>query len=166
MTLFTEIQRFNQWWMQLINFSVLGILVFFFYRWYVLGKAVDKVKPDDFYGQAVVSGSLIFAFALIYLFSLRTKIDENGIHYRFIPFHLNFKKISWYNVQECYIREYSPISEYGGWGIKIVPSKNSKAYTTKGTMGIQVVLKNGENILVGTQKSDEAQNIINRYFKT
>lgn len=166
MRLFKETQRFNQWWMQLINLTVLGVLGYFIFRWYVQGKAVDKVGPEDLQGQLLIAGSLILTFALIFLFNLKTVVDENGVHYKFFPFHISFKKVSWYDIQECYVRKYNPIKEYGGWGIKIVPSKNSNAYNIKGNVGIQIVLKNGKKILIGTQKPDEAQNIINKYFKT
>lgn len=165
MTSFRETQRFNQWWIQLINLSALVVLGVFMFRWYVQGKAVDKVGPDDVQGQLVVSILLILCFALIYLFCLTSKIDEKGIHYKFFPFHFGSKKISWYDIQECYIRTYNPTGEYGGWGVKKVPTKNSKGYNVKGTIGIQLVLKSGQKVLLGTQRPKEAKEVIHRYFK-
>ena len=161
---FNESQHFNQWWIQFINFMVLGFLCFFLYKWFVLDEAVDKVSADDRTGQIVVIVTMILSFGLIYLFRLKTSIDEKGLHYRFLPFHFSEKTISWYDIEKCYTRDYSPIKEYGGWGFRI-SAKNGKAYNIRGNQGIQIVLKNGKKVLLGTQKSNEAQQVINKYFK-
>ena len=59
---------------------------------------------------------------------------------------------------------YNPISEYGGWGIKGGFSKQTgKAYTTKGTTGLQLTLKNGKKILIGTQKKEEIKRVLETY---
>jgi hypothetical protein len=48
------------------------------------------------------------------------------------------------------LKEYDAIKEYGGWGLR--SKKNKKAYTVSGKHGIQLLLKNGKMILIGTQK--------------
>ena len=94
MRLFSETQRFNQWWIQLINFSVLGLLVYFLYKWFVLDEAVDKVSATNATGQIVVIVTMVLSFCLISLFRLKTRIDERGLHYHFLPFHFSEKTIS------------------------------------------------------------------------
>lgn len=165
MRVFYEKQRFDQWWIQLINFSILGILGYFLYRWFFLKEAVDKVAADDSYGQLIVIVVLLLSFGLIYLFQLKTRIDEKGIHYRFIPFHFSEKTIYWRDMAHCHTRKYSPIREYGGWGLRI-SSKHGMAYNIKGNQGIQIALKTGKKLLIGTQRPVEAQDVIQRYFKT
>jgi hypothetical protein len=161
---FDEKQSFTQWWIQLINFSLLALLAVFLYKWFFLKEAVDKVSATDSTGQLVVTITIVLSFLLIYLFRLKTRIDENGLHYRFLPFHFSDKTISWYDIDKCYIRTYSPIGEYGGWGIRYSP-KNGKAFNVKGNKGIQIEFKNGKKILLGTQKPEEAQQVINKYMK-
>lgn len=62
------------------------------------------------------------------------------------------------------MRTYSPIKEYGGWGYRIT-LKNGKAFNVTGNKGIQLVLKSGKKLLIGTQQESEASLVINRYLK-
>lgn len=68
-------------------------------------------------------------------------------------------------MEKCYVRTYSPIREYGGWGFRQALGEKGKAYNVKGNKGIQIQLKTGKNILIGTQKEKDAQQVINRNFK-
>jgi hypothetical protein len=98
--------------------------------------------------------------------TLTTKIDEQGVHYRFFPFHLKFKHVSWHELENCYVRTYNPISEYGGWGYRIsFLRKKGRAFTVNGKTGLQLELKNGKKILLGTQKGKDITRIIERYYK-
>ena len=56
------------------------------------------------------------------------------------------------------IREYKPIMEYGGWGIRGFGS--NRALNIKGKIGLQLVFKNGQKLLIGTQKADEIVKIL------
>jgi len=46
--------------------------------------------------------------------------------------------------------EYSPLKEYGGWGIKY--GFKGKAYNVSGNKGVKIFLNNGTNIMFGSQK--------------
>ena len=107
-------------------------------------------------------------FFLLFLISmnLKTEIDETGISYQFFPYHISPVKISWDEVGRVYTREYTS-AEFGGRGKR--PSwTNSgfginynhsigKACTLSGNTGLQIVFKNGEKLLLGTQKPDEIE---------
>ena len=76
----------------------------------------------------------------------------------FVPFTnfiIPFSKIKYYK-----IREYRPIIEYGGWGIRF--NKSGKAYTVCGTTGLQISLLNGKEILIGTQRPDPILESLNK----
>lgn len=96
---------------------------------------------------------------LVFTMRLETRIDREGIHYRFFPVHRKQRTILWDQVETITVREYSPIREYGGWGIRISP-RNGLALNVGGRMGIQLELTNGKRILLGTQKAEEAARII------
>ena len=49
--------------------------------------------------------------------------------------------------------------EYGGWGYRISP-RNGKAFNIKGSWGLQLVLSNGDKLLLGTQKPEELKKAI------
>ena len=107
---------------------------------------------------------LLIVIIIFLVLKLQTKIDENGIKYKFYPFQVSYQNIVWSNISECYIRNYSPISEYGGWGVKGGFSKQTgKAYTTKGSIGLQLKLKDGKKILIGTQKKEEIKRVLETY---
>jgi hypothetical protein len=72
---------------------------------------------------------------------------------RFFPFHRNFKRFAFEDFGEYYAREYRPLLEYGGWGIRC--GKNGKAYNVSGKKGLQIIFKNGKKLLIGSQNPEE-----------
>ena len=143
--LFEEEQPFDQVWlwtlMGLETLIVLIPLLIVGVSWWVM----------------VLAGSFIaMTMALMSSLKLYTRIDNVGIHYRFRPFHRREQVIYWDEIDSAQVRKYSPVLEYGGWGMRTM-SRNGKAYNVKGEYGIQVVKKNGKRILIGTQDPEEAQ---------
>jgi hypothetical protein len=95
-----------------------------------------------------------------FLMSLRldTEIRSDGIYVKFFPFYLNFKKYFWYEISKCYIREYKPIREYGGWGLR--GFIKNRALNVSGNMGLQLVFENNKKLLIGTNKPDEMKIVL------
>lgn len=164
MHVFNETQRFTQWWLQLINLALLGFLIYAVYSWYILNEAVGNVSAQDYTGQIIVLVLVPFSVAIIYMFRLKTTIDEIGIHYQFLPINLSKQTIRWSELKKCYVRTYRPLKEYGGWGYRLSFGKG-KALNVKGNKGIQLEFKDAKKLLIGTQKEEEAQKVIERYFK-
>lgn len=164
MRVFSETQKFDQWFMKVIYFGMIAMLLYFMYSWYVANEAVDKVGTSDTTGQLLVIASIVPVIILFHLFKLKTEIDEIGIHYQFLPIHFSRRTIRWEEIEKCYVRTYSPIREYGGWGYRQALGKKGKAYNVKGNKGIQIKLKTGKDILIGTQKEKDAQQVINRNY--
>ena len=129
--------------------------------------AYPDVKPDEltaFYAVTIPTVVLVLGLlALTFITRLETKIDDIGIHYGFWPFQRTLRTASWHEIESCHVRTYSAISEFGGWGYKISISGKGKVYNTKGNQGIQIIFKNNKKTLVGTQKPDEARDIIARF---
>lgn len=50
-------------------------------------------------------------------------------------------------------RTYSPLREYGGWGIRGFGS--NRAYNVSGNHGVELVLKDGRKVLIGSQRADD-----------
>ena len=164
MRVFSETQRFNQWWLLLILFLPVLFLLYSLYQWYFTNEAVGNVGPNDAVGQLIVIVSVLPILLLFYLFRLQTEIDESGIQYQFLPLHSSAKKIAWMDIENCYVRTYKPILEYGGWGFK-TSLGNGRAFNVKGNKGIQIELKSGKKLLIGTQKPEQAKNVIALYLK-
>lgn len=166
MRVFNETQRFNQWWMQLIHIASILFLLYSIYQWYFAESNVGNVSSNDMVGQLAVIITIASIFILFYFLKLNTEIDERGIHYQFLPFQLSSRTIRWDEMEKCHVRTYSPIKEYGGWGYRNSLGKKGQAYNVKGNKGIQIAFKSGKKLLIGTQKEDEARQIIERYFKS
>lgn len=112
--------------------------------------------------------SIVFSLCLIVFFNiiiiimkLDTKIDDSRITYCYKPFHIKPRVIYWEDVFEFYLREYKAIMEYGGHGLQR-KRKYGKSFTVSGNKGLQLILKDGKKILIGTQKPKELQLIIER----
>lgn len=148
-----------------MQYAFLIGLGFVLYRWFIVKEAVDKVAADDSVGQLIVIASILPVFLLFYFLRLKTEIDERGIHFQFLPFQFSKKTILWNDMENCHVRTYNAIKEFGGWGYRTSFGRGGKAYNVKGDKGIQIVLKTGKKILIGTQKEADAKEVINRYLK-
>ncbi|MGK0329715.1 MAG: hypothetical protein ACJAXF_003214, partial [Polaribacter sp.] len=63
-------------------------------------------------------------------------------------------------------RTYLPISEFGGWGLRggfFFNKGKEKAVNISGNIGIQLILKSGKKLLIGTQKESEAKSVLETY---
>lgn len=163
MRVFQEVQKFNQIWLQILLLSVAGITIGGMLWAYPNVAEEDKTT---FFATSIPAALITIAItAGMYMVQLRTRIDETGIHFGFWPFQRELKTAAWHEIDRCYVRKYRPLTEFGGWGYKYSMSGRGKVYNTKGNMGIQIVFKNEQKILVGTQKPDEAIKTIERFTK-
>ena len=94
---------------------------------------------------------------------LKTQVRPDGLYVRFVPFHIKFKRFRSDDLSQYYARKYRPVWEYGGWGIRC-SFRNDKAYNVSGNKGVQLVLKNGKRLLIGSQSPEELEQAIRRIF--
>ena len=157
--LFKEEQQFRQWWyIMLIMVSVVPSMLFCVYAFYqqvVNGIQVgDSPAPNAF--LIVIFVVLCVILWSVFVMKLEVWVDETGIHYRFFPLIFKPKVILKNEIQRFEIRKYSPIFDYGGWGIKR-RFKWGRAYNVSGNIGLQIYLTNGKKVLFGTQRSQAIQ---------
>ena len=158
--MFIEKQRFNQWWLWVVFWVV--PFVWPINRLFSRGSAamMHTISEPEWQLTLVVS-SVVFLL-MFFVIRLNTQINEDGVRVRFSPFHRKERFYPWDMISSCHVRIYKPLLEYGGWGIRFGP--NGTAYNIRGNKGIQLVLKNGRQILIGTQKTEEAQSAITKFF--
>ncbi|WP_211290291.1 hypothetical protein [Polaribacter gangjinensis] len=161
MKVFKEEQRFTQLWL---------IILIIFSSLVPIGVVISEYQKDENAFSVemllVIILLILVPLAIIFLFKLSTRIDEQGIHYQFFPFHFSDRKISWNEISKAYVRTYDPIGEFGGWGLKggnIFNKSKGKAINVSGDIGIQLELKNGKKLLIGTQKEAEAKSVLQTY---
>ena len=153
--LFEESQGFAGW----VKWLVLGILGL-----QVVTFGVVSGGTGDSSGVAVMGSGIALLVALILLVALtrmrmRTVVEGEVIRVRMFPV-LN-KEIRMADVAEAKARKYSPIGEYGGWGIRRGWS-SGWAYNMQGDEGVQLVLRDGKKILIGSQRAAELADCIGR----
>lgn len=154
--LFTERQRFKQWWLWLILFGINGLFIFGVCKQVIGGQQFGN-KPMSNTGLLIVTG-LTFLLVLLFLnFRLETRIKTDGIYVRFFPFHLSFKHYAWNKLNKSYVRSYSAITEYGGWGLRTGLPGKSAAFNVSGNKGLQLEFDNNKKLLIGTNKPVELE---------
>ncbi len=164
---FHEIQRFSKWWHYLIAGSpfVLGLIVgLALYADISRETAASGPSPLLIIGSTILGSFLLFAWFL-YL-KLETRIDAQGIYVRFRGIPFCKRTIAWRDIKTISLISYSPLSDYGGWGVRYGMAGNGWCYNVSGSHGIKLFYQNGKPFLIGTQQADTARNIIEHYFKS
>lgn len=147
---FKETQRFTQWWLWLV---LVG-------SWVVLMYSLATVQPQTTLAYFISFGVGMLLPILFWQMRLMTRITEEGIYVRFVPFHFKEQFYPWESIESAQVRTYSPLMEYGGWGIKYGFNGQGKVFNVAGDQGLQLVFKSGEKLLIGTQKPTEIQAFI------
>ena len=136
---------------------LLGVNVLFIYGAFqqiVLGQQFgDKPMSDS--GLLISVGLTVLVTSLIVNSRLETRIKEDGVYIRFFPFHLKFKFYPWDSIRKSYLRKYSPLGEYGGWGLRIGSFGKGTAYNVSGNWGLQLEFTNKKKLLIGTARPEE-----------
>jgi len=160
--LFEEKQKITQKWLiaTVLLSSTVIILVFGygFYRQIGLGLPFGN-NPSSDSGLILIS-LLMLAIAIgipwLLLGSyLEIKVYQDGIYFRYVPFIRKYRRINIHSIQSYAVRQYKPIKEFGGWGIRFGFKEKSVMYNISGNLAIELVLIDGKKIFLGTHKPEE-----------
>lgn len=154
--LFEENQRFKQWWLWLILLGSASVFLYWVCKQLLLKTQVGE-NPTDDVTLLISAGGIILIIVLFFLTKLSTQIKTDGIYLKFFPFHWSYKYYSKDMISKCYVRTYSPLGEYGGWGLRYSISGHGMAYNVSGNKGLQLELNNGKKILIGTNKPSDLE---------
>jgi hypothetical protein len=145
---FYEEQTFTQKWLVLIQYFILLLTL----ALSLAAIMTHRARP--------LPGALPFIAACLFILffrsiKLQTKITDEGIYYRFLPFHLRYRTIRKTDIAGIRVTVYHPLRDYGGWGIRY--GKNGKAFTIKGDKGIFILLNTKRSLLIGTSQPLEVE---------
>jgi hypothetical protein len=157
--LYFEKQKAKQWWIWLIITMIPAGL---------LTSLVLKLGFEIEFGNnpasiPIIIISLIFSTILLIgfiLMKLELFIYLDKISVRLYPLQLKFKTYSFDEIKNAYIREYSPLLEFGGWGIKGV--FDDKCLSLSGNVGLQIEFWDNKKLLIGTQKSKNLKEVLEK----
>lgn len=156
--IFTETQRFDQWWIWVLVVGSTAVpFVFFTYvifQQVLLGVPVgDRPMPDGM-ALGVWIGFGLLAAAILALFARAALVVEvlpEGLHVRYRGFGID-RLIRYGELASFAAETYSPLGEYGGWGIR--GFGRNRAYNVKGNRGVRLRFLDGSQLLVGSGRAD------------
>jgi len=126
-----------------------------------------SLNMQDILLPILVGVGIPIAIAVLFLYlKFETEVRADGLYVRYFPFHVRFKKISVDGLSECYTRQYKPIREYGGWGIRCGIFRKGKAYNVSGNKGVQLIFKDGGRLLIGSQRAEKLEEAIRAIMKS
>jgi len=164
--LFREVQRFRQPWLWLLLLAgllpavlIIGVGVV---EQILLGRPFgDRPLPDGAL-LAVFASVAAFAAVLLRLFHtarLVTEVRPDGLWVQFVPFHRVPRHID--GIATFAARDYAPIREYGGWGLRW-GGRRGWVYNVSGRRGVQLELRGGGKLLIGSGKPEELERALAR----
>ncbi len=161
---FNETQKFNKWWHYAIaGFPVILISVLFSLVWFDIIPTKNGEKlPWLFVALLCLTLSMFIWFIIL---KLKTTMGATGITVHFFGIPFCKKTIKWEDIKSISVIDYDPLTDYGGWGVRYSLTGNGWCYNVAGKSGIKLIKTNDKPFLIGTQKKDEAEKIINHYFK-
>lgn len=98
--------------------------------------------------SAVVFPLLIMAFLMAIIAGMHVSIRvDTHLQVRFWPFPP--RNVSFADIAAVEVAKYRPIREFGGWGLRW--NRQGTAYTTSGSIGVRVDLKNGRYLMLSAK---------------
>jgi hypothetical protein len=164
--LFREEQRFRQLWLwALLVVTLVPPTLLLGLGWMqqvVRGRPFGARPAPDLVLTLITL--LIVVLTIATLWAMRaarliTEVRTDGLRVQFIPFHRHPRRIE--GIRSFTVRDYSPIGEYGGWGLRWGGPKNL-AYNVSGARGVQLELEDGRRILIGSQRPEELHAALSR----
>lgn len=142
--LFKEQQRFRQWWLWcLLGLIALTVVISLY--------AALRESAKNWPAMLLVSLPLLL-IVLFALIRLDTEIRTDGIYVRFFPLQTRYRLYRWDAIDHLFVRQYYPLREYGGWGIR--GWNKNRALNVSGDQGLQLILKDNRKLLIGTRKPE------------
>ena len=151
--LFREVQHFRQVWLWILLIGLSLVSFYGFIQQLILGEPFgSNPAPDAALVVIMIVVGLGFP-AFFYVLNLTTEVRSDGLYVRFFPLHKSFRRIAFEGLRGYELRAYSPIREYGGWGIRF--GSRGMAYNVAGDRGVQLEFLNGRRLLIGSQRPEE-----------
>lgn len=160
--IYREEQRFALWLRAVLVVSMAFTVVFSILPLTQISPGQWRAETGQIILLSVTGVLLPIGIAVLFCFlKLETQVRPDGLYVRFVPFHRKFKRFGVDDLSEYYARQYKPIREYGGWGIRC-SIRSGRAYNVSGNKGLQLVFKDGKRLLIGSQRAEELEQAIHR----
>ena len=162
---YKEIQKFTQTWLwALLGVSLIPSVGFITYGF--LSQLLTGIpwgdKPMSDVGLTILTVSIwVIMGGILAMFisaELQFEIKDKAIYYRFTILSPKLKRIGMEDLESWEVRRFG-FFEFGGYGVRHKLNKTT-AFIVKGRMGLELKLKEGKTIMIGTQKPEEVKKAI------
>lgn len=138
---------------------VAGMMWYGFFEQIVAGRPFgDNPGPD---WVIWVTWSLAGIGLPVFLFVARVIVTVGGHDVTIRWFPLWTRRVPLIEIEQCEAREYRPILQYGGWGIRYGGPHRGWAYTLSGNRGVFLRTASGSNVLIGSENPQRLAAAIN-----
>lgn len=156
---FTEQQHFRQLWLWMLLLALDAFIAVGIVQQLFMNNPFGDNPMSD--AGLIITACLILILNILFIIMrLDTQIQSDGVYYRFFPFQRSYRVIAWDRISVAQVREYNPIRDYGGWGMRIGLFGKGQAFNVTGNKGLQLVYDQKIRFLLGTQKPDEIQKVL------
>jgi len=140
----------NPWWMNLILLLAVAMLVF--------GTAITWQEP----GARWISYMEAFfaVFTLVFIGGLRVCVSSTHLKVQWGYLGIPVLKLELAKLVSVKAHDFSPIADFGGWGIRISLRAGMKGYFIRGSRGTLVETEQGKKYLVGSDDADRLALVI------
>jgi len=154
--LFSEEQKINNIGFKLLfgvvtAFSLVGVFLI-----------EQKGREGSIYDWFLLIAFLVFLlsiYLIVFETKAYTKVDRNGICYKYRPFIWNYKCIGWREIELARVLKIKPIRDFGGWGFRF-GGKKGKAIVMSSGYGVVITQKSGKKFTITTQRKLELERVI------
>ncbi|MDQ2913982.1 MAG: hypothetical protein M3T56_12085 [Chloroflexota bacterium] len=147
MSRYHEEQHFHGALMGLLLVAMVFVVV-------VTVVAVVFSRPGDALLLAIAPVVVILVASLISLSHLDVDVTDRGVSIAF-RYLWTTRRIGFAEIVGLEVRCYNPLLEYGGWGVRLGPK--GWAYMTSGNEGVQLRLRRGLSVLIGSTRPRELE---------
>jgi len=127
-----------------------------------LGEPVTLWDNQFFKGALLTIGATLAVVLAMAWLRLETTVSATGVLIRMPPLR-HRRLVEFADIRSAKARDYRPIAEYGGWGLR--RGRSGYAYNVYGQRGVQLELKEGKPVLVGSQQANKLARVINAYLE-
>lgn len=148
---FREVQRFRQLWLWLILLAPAVFLAWGVWQQLVRGQPFRANPMSDVMLIAVAAFMGLF---LLWMYQVRlvTEVHDDEVHVQFV-YMWRRRKIPLGEIHAVRAVTYSPIRDYGGWGIR--RGARGWAYNVSGNRGVEIEMADRRHLMVGSQQPEE-----------
>lgn len=146
---YREVNSAKPAWIWPILIFAAGLVWYGFFEQVVGGRPFgDNPGPDwVIWVSWLLAGIGLPVFLVVA--RLIVTVGRDDVTIRWFP--LWTRRVPLSDIAECEVQKYSPILQYGGWGIRYGGPDRGWAYTLSGNQGVFLRTSSGKNLLIGSE---------------